>query len=190
MDNEGTRWKYVYARLDPFLLKPFIIIGHRLILGKKNIFEDYAEYSGTKRRAIRDNPLSVVYQWLLLLDYSIQVLVKVKVPLILGSSIICDRYVYDTVATDLAVDFGYSDKKIQQTLRRLLRLFPKPQLVFLVDVPEEVAYRRKDDIPSIDYLRERRRVYLAMAQDFRFVVLDGCRTVADLEAEAKRRICR
>src|SRR5262249_46557372 len=59
----------------------------------------------------------------------------------------------------------------------LLNLFflwnPKPDVVFLVDTPEEIAMRRKSDIHSIEYLRERRTEYLRMAERYGFQVLDG-----------------
>ena len=188
MNSSGLKYEYVYNRLTPFLLQPFILIGHKLFLRGKDINENYAEYSDTKKRVIRNNPLSHVYQWLLLLDYSIQVFVKVSVPLMRGRNIVCDRYVYDTLATDLAIDFSYSDKNIEQTLKRFFRLFPKPDLTFLVDVPEELACQRKTDVPSIEYLRERRQVYLKIARQYGMTVLDGSKSLAELEAEIESKV--
>ncbi len=188
LSRNGFECKYVHNRLTPFLLKPFIIIGQKLFLRGKNIFENYAEYSTTKRKVIRNNLLSLVYQWLLVLDYSIQVFLKVKAPLMLGKNIICDRYVYDTLVTDLAVDFGYSDKKLKQTLNRLFRLFPQPELTFLVDVPEEIAYQRKNDIPSVEYLKERRNIYLIVGEEYGMVILDGTKKLEELQHEIVERV--
>lgn len=181
LNRDGFECKYVYNRLTPFLLKPFIIIGQKLFLRRKSISENYAEYSATKRKALRNNPLSLIYQWLLLLDYSIQVFLKVKIPLMRGESIICDRYIYDTLVTDLAVDFSYSNNKINRTLNRFFRLFPRPELTFLVDVPEDVAYQRKSDIPSIEYLKERRGIYLDVGKEYGMVILDASRNLDNLE---------
>ena len=188
MNRDGLECKYVNTRLTPFLLKPFIMIGHKLYLRGKDISNNYDEYSATKRKAIRASPLSFIYEWLLLLDYSIQVMLKIKVPLMLGKNIVCDRYIYDTLATDLAVDFGYSNQKIERTLNRFLLLFPQPQLTFLVDVPEEVAYQRKDDIPSVHYLRERRKVYLNIGKACGMIVLDGSRSLTDLQSEIESKV--
>lgn len=188
LNNNGTEYKYIYNRLAPFLLKPFIIIAQTLFLRGKGSRNNYAEYSATKRKATRKNPLSHLYQWLLLLDYCFQTLLKVKIRLMTGQSIICDRYVYDTIATDLAIDFEYSGEKIKQTLNRFFRLFPKPDLIFLVDVTEEIAYQRKNDIPSIDYLRERREVYLKMSKECEMIILDGSKDIAELQSEVEARI--
>ena len=189
LNRDRFECKYVYNRLTPFLLKPWIIVGQKLFLRGKDI-NDYAEYSAIKRRAIRNNPLSSVYQWLLLLDYSIQVFLKVKIPLMLGKNIVCDRYVYDTLVTDLAVDFGYSDRKVRSVLERFSRLFPKPTLTFLLDVPEEIAYKRKKDIPSMQYLEERRKIYLTVGKQCGMTILDGTKKPGELQNEIENRVFR
>ncbi|HUU41342.1 MAG TPA: hypothetical protein VMW42_10390, partial [Desulfatiglandales bacterium] len=46
-------------------------------------------------------------------------------------------------------------------------------LVFLIDLPEEIAFTRKNDIQSVEYLRERRHIYIEMADRYGFIKLDG-----------------
>lgn len=188
LSMNGIEYKYVYNRLTPWLLKPFILLGQKLFLGGRDIFDNYAEYSAAKRKAIRHNPLSPVYQWLLMLDYYFQVFLKVKIPLMMGKNIVCDRYVYDTLITDLAVDFNYSDRKIGQMLDTFFHLFPRPMLTFLLDVPEEIAYQRKNDIPSIEYLKERRKIYLEAAEEHGMVILDGGKKLEELQREVVERV--
>ncbi|MFC1944240.1 dTMP kinase [Chloroflexota bacterium] len=191
MKDSGFPCEYVYSRLDTFLLTPFMVIAQKLFLRGKKYYGGYGEYSSTKRKAIRKYPLlSHIYQWLLLFDYSLQILIKVKLPLMRGRNLICDRYVYDTVITDLAVDFDYSQNRVKQVLRRLFRLFPRPQLTFLLDVPEEIAYSRKDDVPSMEYLRERRSTYLDIGRELRMTILDGSKTQTEVQSEAKEEISR
>jgi dTMP kinase len=62
-----------------------------------------------------------------------------------------------------------------------LNLLPKPDLVFLVNLPEEVAYQRKDDIPSVDYLKKKRAVYLRMEKKYKMTIIDGSKELADLK---------
>ena len=66
-------------------------------------------------------------------------------------------------------------------LNKLQRWLPEPNLVFLADVPEEIAYQRKDDVPSIEYLKERRQRYLRIQKEYDMVRLDGCKSIAELE---------
>ena len=188
LTKDGIECHYVYNRLTPYLLRPFITIGHKLFLRGKDMHSSYTEYSAAKRKAARGNPLSLVYQWLLVLDYSIQVFVKVKIPLMRGKNIVCDRYTYDTLATDLAIDFNYSAEKLVRVANQLSRLFPTPRLVFLVDLPEEIAYQRKDDVPSVEYLRERRGIYQQLAKLHRMIVIDGSQELAEVQAEVKAKV--
>lgn len=174
LNIKGFEYTYVYARLKPFILKPFIFLGEKIFLKNKNIFDDYIDYSNTKKKAFRKHELlSKIYYRILILDYLFQIYFKVKLPLMLGKNIICDRYIYDSVITDISVDMNVSHDKVISLLNKLLYYFPKPEITFIIDIPEEIAYQRKKDIPSIDYLRDRRKMYLDVAKTFGFIVLDG-----------------
>ena len=124
----------------------------------------------------------------MLLDYSLQVFLKVRLPLFLGRNIICDRYLYDTVITDLAPDMGYAEDRIIALLTSMLRFFPKPDTTFLIDLREEIAYQRKDDIPSLEYLKERRNTYLNIGRKHNMVVLDGTRPIDELKGVLSQQV--
>ena len=184
LNKKGIKCRYVYGRLNPFILKPFILIGDWLFLRGKDISKNYSEYSNTKRKAIEKHSfLSKVYQQILMFDYSLQIIFKVKLPLIFGKNIVCDRYIYDTMITDLSVDMNYSRDKVTNVLKNLLRFFPEPNITFLIDVPEEIAYKRKDDTPSIEYLRERREIYLDVGRKYGMIILDGSKRLEELQLE-------
>lgn len=176
----GIKTRYVWTRFEPKLIKPLVAMAKGLFFRGKDVFRDYADYANTKRNLSKNTILLTTYQYLLLLDYSLQIFQKVKVPLMRGEVIVCDRYIHDTLA-DLAVDYGYSDEETQKTLRSYLRLFPNPDLVFLLDLPEELAYQRKGDVPSIDYLAQRRNIYLNMGKDYNVVALDATKGLIELE---------
>ena len=186
LEQRGVKSKYVYCRFLPVLLRPIDSLGRAAFLRGKDAFRDYAEYSNSKRALFGKSPLRLIYECLLLTDYFFQIMYRLGLPLILGKNIVCDRYVYDTIITDLAVQMSYSPEKVRRVLRRYLFFVPKPDVVFLVDVPEEVAYQRKDDVPSIDYLKERRKIYLDVAQSYAMTVLDGSRDLAELVCEVEK----
>jgi thymidylate kinase len=54
--------------------------------------------------------------------------------------------------------------------------------VLLIDAPEEVAIKRKDDIPSITHLSERRELYLSLAKQYGFTIIDGTNTLPALQS--------
>ena len=180
MRERGIRSQYVYNRFEPLLLKPFIWLGKALFLRGKDMFKEYDEYSSTKRRLFQNRLISFFYEYSLTFDYLLQAMVKIRLPLMRGRNLVCDRYIYDTVITDLAPSLSYSEEKIEKMLKRFTRLFPVPELVFLVDVPEEIALQRKNDIPSINYLKERRRLYLLVKKHRDIIFLDGSRDLEEL----------
>ena len=189
MNERGVHYKYVYGRLEPFVLKPFISIGRRIFLRGKDMFEDYTKYSSVKNNAMkRHSFLFTVYRYILLFDYFLQLLFKIRVPLMLGKNIVCDRYVYDTVITDLSVDMNYSNTEIKNLIKKCFYIAPKPDLVFLIDLPEEVAFQRKDDTPSIEYLKERRNIYLEVGKEERMMVLDGSRSLDELKGLIRKEV--
>ena len=150
MEKRGIGTKYVWNRFEGGMITPFTMITKMIFFRGKNAINSPADYYGTKKRLLRNRILSKGYQYFLLFDYFFQILFRVRIPLIIGKNIVCDRYVYDIIV-DLSVDFNYSEEKTKSMLKNLLYLFPKPDLIFLVDVPVEIAYQRKDDVPSMDY---------------------------------------
>jgi dTMP kinase len=190
MKRNGIECRYVYNRYNPFMLKPFIVVARAIFLRGNDMFEDYTEDSNAKKRIFKNHLLSVIYQSFLLFDYSLQIFIKVKIPLILGKNIICDRYIYDTVCTDLAVDMNYSNEKKIDMLRKCFYLFPKPDMTFLIDIPEEIAYGRKDDIPSVDYLKDRRNIYLEIGRAYKMISLDGTKDLVELEGTVVSKVIK
>jgi dTMP kinase len=182
LKRNGIKCKYVWGRWTPFLLKPFEILLKKFYLKSKKIdCNNYDEYVREKRRIIGNYKLALIWEYLVLLDYCIQVLLKVRLPLILGKTVICDRYIYDTLV-DLTVDFNFSGKEPSEMFRsRVLSLFPKPNLTFLLDVPETVAYKRKGDLESINYLVDRRKTYIGLSQDLQAVVLDNSKNFSEIQ---------
>ena len=187
---EGKRFnlKYAHGSFEPFILKPLIIAGKMIFLRAKNEFNDFQGYFDAKRDfSNKHRLLSLFYQHVLFSAYFLRILRKIRIPLMFGNHIISDRYVYDSLI-NLGLNLGYSNKEIQRTIQRYLRSIPKPDLVFLIDVPEEVAYWRKNDLPSIDYLRQRRRIYLYLEKEYEMVILDGTKDLRDLKAIIQSRV--
>jgi len=189
-NKKGVKCKYVYARLNSLISKPLILLGHWLFLRNRNMFKNYVEYSATKKKLIKKHSLlSSIYQKILLFDYLLQMLFKVKLPMTLGkSSIVCDRYLFDTVITDLSVDMNYSKDETMRLIDKLLFFIPKPDVTFLIDISEEIAYHRKDDVPSIEYLKERRKRYLDIAKQYDMVILDGSRQLEELICDIEKEV--
>jgi hypothetical protein len=113
-----------------------------------------------------------IYLTVMVIDYLPQAWWKVGLPRLLGKHVICDRYYHD-MALDYAVTVNGDAARMMRVLRLLERLVPGTDLHYFVDVPPEVAFARKDDVPSIAYLVERAALYRAMAAELGLPALDG-----------------
>ena len=172
LKNRGINAGYTYGRYTPILSKPFVLLGKRIFLKDKDI-KNTKEYADTKRGAAKKHSaLAGIYQGILLADYTFQLIYRIILPRFLGKTIVCDRYVYDTVINDIP----RPDQSIE-TIRNLIdvcfRIAPKPDYIFLIDLSEDVAYKRKSDTPSIGYLKNRRGVYLELSKEYDMKILNG-----------------
>ncbi|NIN66754.1 MAG: hypothetical protein GTO63_19105 [Anaerolineae bacterium] len=178
VEQQGIECDHVWGGFS----SSFIIFKPLIGALKASLFSgnDHMEVSKTKGRVLKSSRLSALYQYLALTDYTIRAVFKIKLPLLFGRQVICDRYVYDVI-TSVGVVLDYPMDKTLALLRRCLAFLPKPDLVFLVDLPETVAYRRKDDIVSPEFLSIRREIYLQMARQEGMTILDGNCDVGELE---------
>ena len=53
---------------------------------------------------------------------------------------------------------------------------------------EEIAFKRKDDVPSIDYLKEKREIYLNIAKDLKMNILDGSLPKDEVREKLKKKV--
>lgn len=94
--------------------------------------------------------------------------------------VIMDRYFYSTIAYQSIL--GADEKWIETVNSK----FPKPDIVFLLDVNVEIALKRikKNDIfnfkEKINTLEEVRKKYLELARKYNFIVLDSSNSIDHL----------
>jgi thymidylate kinase len=131
------------------------------------------------RREIRRNKvIAKLWPLAIALDFVPKAWRTVLLPLYQGRIIISDRYVYDVVA-ELTQDAGMGIR----TRHLLLHTVPKPDIAFLMDVDEEIAWERAmvpgraPEQPYYD-LGERRRIYRDLARTYGIIILDGSRDLS------------
>lgn len=175
--------KYVHAYHEPLFLKPIKKIAQFIFMRGTDEFSDYTSYRDRKSVASYSHKmLTQLYGAVWLLDYILQALWQVALPLILKRNIIVDRYVYDTVVNvSLTTHLSFEHMCIWIDL--ILKILPNPDSIMLVDVPEDIAFERKNDIQSVKYLKERRLLYLRVADRYGFKILDGTLKPKELLSE-------
>lgn len=183
LKSRHKKVRKTYGRHQHMVSKFAIILGRKFFLRNKDMFGDYDTYLKDKRNIYQQSSIAVkLYISLIIAEYLVQVFFKVTVPIKMGYYVISDRYFYDTVINDVAVDRGLSPSQIRYIFDRYWPYVPKPDATFLVEVPEKIAMSRKKDIPSLSYLEVRNKMYNEMAFTYMDIIrLDGTLTIAELE---------
>jgi dTMP kinase len=165
--------EYVHSYHEPFILKPIKFIARAIFMRDTDESKDYSRYRERKYYASsRYNLLSSFYGFVWILDYALQAMMRVGLLSFLGKRIIIDRYVFDTVL-NASLTSNWPPETTHRLVAILLRVLPKPDVVFLIDLPEAIAFERRKDIQSVEYLHERRHLYLDMADRYGFIKLNG-----------------
>lgn len=173
LNKKGKPTVYVWAALRPVLMKPFIKAAKYLLVRKHSKFDDYNKHMEAKNKGMKKLKWTHgIYFWVMMLDYLPQVIYKIIIPRMMGKNIICDRYYHD-----LMLDYcAHINAPIERALKltsSISRFLPKPDLVYTITVPAEVAMQRKDDIPSLEYLAARSTVYNKINDLVNGITLDG-----------------
>jgi thymidylate kinase len=173
---------YVYGRVIPTISRLFMWLGRVFILKKRknSIFKDYTNYSNEKSKIFSNVFLAKLFELIMLTDHIIQINLKIRILLLLEKCVICDRYIHDTVITDISANLGYDSVQSNILIKKTLSLVPKPDLIFYIDIPEEIAYSRKDDVPHINYLQVRKKLYDDLERSFEIIKIDGAETIKEI----------
>ena len=84
MGEYGFKSHYVHSRLKPFISRLPMQVGLALFLSGKDKHQSYGEYAGRKKRLFKSSFLSRSYSFFLSIDYFLQILFKIKIPLMRG----------------------------------------------------------------------------------------------------------
>jgi len=179
MRRRGMEVEYIWNRFDPLLLKAVFIVARVLFLRGRSISRDFSRYSQRKRKLLANPAVAFFYEGLMLFEAIVQTYIRVGIRTFSEKNIICDRYIYDVIVT-LAKDLDYSESKVSMVVALLSRIVPKPDVSLLIDAPEEIAYSHKGDIPSLDFLGGRRRIYLQIGRECGMTILDGSKPLNEI----------
>jgi dTMP kinase len=169
----GQRIAYLYCGGTPKLLYPLKLAAQRFFLRKASPYGNYSTYVANKQGARRRRPcLAAIYCGVWYIDFLIQAWVSLCRPWLRRATVIVDRYYLDNVV-DQSVFRETDLSGMLRDARRLERLLPMARLHVFLDVAEDTAFARKNDIPSVDYLRPRRARYLALAPHYQFISVDA-----------------
>ncbi len=173
----------IWSRWRPILSLPLLALFLR---------RGYAQVHSTSSIGFVETRIpwkkGVASVWCLLtqLDNFLKTSIKLIIPLFLGYTIICDRYILDLLVEGMA---DLHDPPTSKRLGyRLLRFLPRPNIAFFIDVSPEVAFSRKPDLPTLEHFVERVRLYRELGRTLDEQVIDGSRTRDEVRDRIRQRI--
>jgi thymidylate kinase len=135
--------------------------------------------------AQRPSTLYTIYAQMLLAWHLAQIALVVRRALQQGQTVICDRYTFDTMV-DLQQELQYSLAQAQRIMSA--RWIPQPVCKFLLDLPAEVAFTRKTDTRSLEFLQQRRVMYLDIARIYNLTMFNATWPAAQVAQIAQEKI--
>jgi thymidylate kinase len=162
LEHAGIKAQYQYGRIVPVISRILMSLGRFFFLRRQDPWKDYASYTVDKKQTMKNPILRLAYVAAVLFDFFVQIWIRLLPPLIRGQIVVLDRYFYDTVIGDLSVHLELSQQQTVHFIDSMFHFVPVPLFTALLDLPEEVAFLRKTDVPHIDYLRERRSYFQSL----------------------------
>lgn len=181
--ENGIRSATIWNRWEPKLTGPIVSLARRVISRSSDApTADYERFTAGKRRRMRSPFRRALWQAMVWGEYAGQVHGRLRRAGIGRGVVVCDRFVYDTLV-DIAINFSLGPDELDRiTGHPFLSLFPRPQLVFIIDIDPETGARRKSDGTPPAYLADRRPLYLAVAKRANAIVVDGNRSIDEVAA--------
>jgi thymidylate kinase len=151
----------IWARYEPKLLKFIVKPFKKYKTSGSTNFNDmnehqYNKWSSFKRKITKNRVLSSIIFLIQYIEYSFRIN-KVKRSISKSSGVtIVDRYILDFIV-DQSVNHKLTKKNV--LVKRMMSKLSMFDHIIFIDVDEDIAFKRKNDIPSIEYLSTRRKYY-------------------------------
>jgi thymidylate kinase len=161
LQTQGVKPVHLWLRF------PFLFSLPLLIYARWKKLSWYEEHNGVKHGYWEFQHSWVmrnIFPWLFLLDAFIASIWKVYLPILLGKTIVCERYTIDMLAD---IEIGLNDSSFHKRLpgTLFLNLLPKESRIVILDLDEETARNRRADLFSDTLLGKRLSTFRRLACD-------------------------
>ncbi|UCB42540.1 MAG: nucleotidyltransferase family protein [Dehalococcoidales bacterium] len=183
----GLRTRYYWSRCgNSWFIRLLSARGRTFLSSKQDTEQETIGAPGRKGR-LQNGIVRFLWSYLVSTDMVITYFFHAKLKLLRGRAVICDRYVYDAAA-EMESALPTSDKLNRLAVKLMLSLTPRPDVPYLLDLPEEACAQRKDENTDIEYLQQQRRAYTALAGRYNLRLKRTDREFSDTTDEIIREV--
>lgn len=101
--------------------------------------------------------ISVLWPWTVFFDSCILELIRIKIPLMTHDYVFSDRYIYDVIVEIMVSTRNYNF--CETIIGELFFRLSNASRIYYLEINEIEAFKRKNDIPDIEFLRIRKEMY-------------------------------
>jgi len=176
---------YTWGGLTPILLKPLSLFAKLLFVRKLDKNNNYFIHKKHKQKSINKFKYLMSLQFIIaLIDYYPQYLFKIYFRSKLNKIIIIDRYYLDFFI-ERGILANWTLKETYNKIIDYQNFFLNPTDFIYLKINPEIAIKRKDDIPSVDYLNDREKYYDYIHARLNSFVIDGGKNIDEIVEEIK-----
>lgn len=133
--------------------------------------------------------ISVIYPWVLLIDTLFFTTIKVYIPMFFGTSIVCDRFVYDTLI-DMAVATKDYEMYRKPVGKLFLRLIPNNARFVMLDLDKLTIFSRRFELKDDVTFSERHSLYTVLSRQFNIPIEKNRGSITQVNCSIKKRLFR
>jgi len=164
--------KYFWYRYGSSKFTAFFIKIGKFLFSKRNAqsISDIGYKIQERESYLQNRLIRLLWSWLILVELSLKYNVGIRLSLLLGKIVVCDRYILDAV-----VELGSyytnnnTDNRVYSKLLRFLN--PSPSRAFLLDTsPEIIIDRNHENIPKA-HLEKQILLYYKIAKEYNVTII-------------------
>lgn len=114
--------------------------------------------------------ISAIYPWFLFFDMLLFTTINVYIPMFFGISIVCDRFVYDTLI-DTAVAVKDHEIYKKSVGKLFLKLIPKNANFVMLDLDKSTIFSRRPELKDDATFDERYLLYKEFSNEFKINII-------------------
>lgn len=185
--EKGIKCQYKWLRFHHFFSLPLLAFCR--IVGYTRLSTLGGSQKCSYHEFYKSKYISVVYPWILFFDTSILTIINVYIPMFFGTSIVCDRFVYDTLI-DIAV--ATKDHEIyKKTIGKLfVKLIPKNAHFVMLALDKSLIFSRRPELKEDLTFDERYTLYEDLSFEFNIDVEENSGSASQVKCSIINRLFR
>ena len=183
--EKGIKCQYKWLRFHHYLSLPLLVFCR--VAGYTRVSTLGGTQKCSYHEFYRSKIISMIYPWILLMDTFLSTTVKVYIPMLFGNTVVCDRFVYDTLI-DLSV--ATKEPEIHKKLvgKLFLILIPNNAKFVMLILDKQTILSRRPELKDDVTFDERFSLYEQFADRFSIDTVDNAGVFKNVNSSIKNKL--